>query len=660
MRIPRYFGHKVDQKEDGWRVCLAMARLPGECLDSWLRRAPPPNQDGPSAVRRGCALAMALIRQLGPTLERLAPHAWHRDVNSHNVLLSDALDGGRLMPCADVEETSKRACFWLLDFGLAVDAATWPQRWPHSDVAGDCRYWAASSFVMSFCGPEETAAKKDLCAQYRTKLDVVGLGLTALELLCSSVLASRESWSPDGLRGSWERLLETWERYRDDVTRWHTMIFQVFAKGGVPQAHRTPNAMGASTSTPSTDSDLRLLKAQPASSRLRQEAFERLRLKFLTPIGPKELLEAKAQVEALRFARLWPEPPEGATRLDAEVLADRVRGALFGAALGDAAGLATEFLSAAEAREFYGPEADFRPGRALFPDEHRMMWCAGDWTDDTDQQVLMMQSLLHSGGNADACDFASRLLSWRTSGFPELGDQSAAGLGQTTKAVLNDPDFEKSPHKAAAAHSASIPSNGGVMRTAVAGIPNFWCEDTVAAAAQTFCLTTHAEPRCVASCMAVALCVSRLLRGEDRGDADMVKSVVQPALLKAQELLPSDADRQELLRHAEARELRDLALDDRKTIGFTFKCLGSGLWALKQEGESPELFRRVMNELILAGGDADTNGAVAGALLGCRLGFSQLPSEWIAGMPYSSWLEAYVQKVLFMLRRGRGSPVVQS
>ena len=74
-----------------------------------------------------------------------------------------------------------------------------------------------------------------------------------------------------------------------------------------------------------------------------------------------------------------------------QVLADRVRGALFGAALGDAAGLATEFLSAAQAKEFYGSEADFRPGRAVFPDEHRMMWCPGDWTDDTDQQVLMMR-----------------------------------------------------------------------------------------------------------------------------------------------------------------------------------------------------------------------------------------------------------------------------
>ena len=78
---------------------------------------------------------------------------------------------------------------------------------------------------------------------------------------------------------------------------------------------------------------------------------------------------------------------------------------------------------------------------------------------------IVDRSLLQSAGRADACDFGSRLLSWRTSGFPELGDQSAAGLGQTTKAVLNDPNFATSPHTAAAAHSASIPSNGGVMRT---------------------------------------------------------------------------------------------------------------------------------------------------------------------------------------------------
>ena len=47
----------------------------------------------------------------------------------------------------------------------------------------------------------------------------------------------------------------------------------------------------------------------------------------------------------------------------------------------------------------------------------------------------------------------------------------------------------------------------------------------------------------------------------------------------------------------------------------------------------PNPLKDVLNELILAGGDADTNGAVAGALLGCRLGFSQLPQDrdmWVA------------------------------
>ena len=220
-------------------------------------------------------------------------------------------------------------------------------------------------------------------------------------------------------------------------------------------------AMGT---TPSVQEDLQNLKKFPAKNSSRRQAFQRLQQSLVSRLGTAELLSVVAQVERLRF-ELWQAPPSGATRLPPQVLADRVRGTVFGAALGDAAGLATEFLSHAEAVDFYGPKADFQPGREVFPDEHRMMWCAGDWTDDTDQQVLLMQSLLNTKGHADPCDFAARLASWRTSGFPELGDQSAAGLGQTTKLVLNDPDFTSAPHKAAAAHSSKTPSNGGVMRT---------------------------------------------------------------------------------------------------------------------------------------------------------------------------------------------------
>lgn len=108
MRIPRYYGHRVDACREGWRMCLAMARVPGECLDSWLRkRAKLEQQDGPAAVRRGCVPGrmgrrrrvarpwpllcsgtcevggkLGCVRQLGPTLSRISSHVWHRDVNS--------------------------------------------------------------------------------------------------------------------------------------------------------------------------------------------------------------------------------------------------------------------------------------------------------------------------------------------------------------------------------------------------------------------------------------------------------------------------------------------------------------------------------------------------------------------------------------------------
>lgn len=186
------------------------------------------------------------------------------------------------------------------------------------------------------------------------------------------------------------------------------------------------------------------------------------------------------------------------------------------------------------------------------------------------------------------------------------------------------------------------------MRTAVAGIPHFWEEDAVLEAATSLCRTTHSDPRCVASCAAVSVCVSRLLRGLDEVGS-LEEDVIGPALEQAKALLATEGEgeavEEDLARHSSALNLEELRLDETGRIGFTFKCLGSGLWALRSSGG----FQEALNEVIRCGGDADTNGAVAGALLGCRLGFSQLPKQWVAGMPYASWLEAHAQKIIFML-----------
>ena len=89
----------------------------------------------------------------------------------------------------------------------------------------------------------------------------------------------------------------------------------------------------------------------------------------------------------------------------------------------------------------------------------------------------------------------------------------------------------------------------------------------------------------------------------------------------------------------------EAALDEPRSIGYTYKCLGAGLWGLQSEAS----FATTLQTLVAAGGDADTNGAVCGALLGCRLGWSQLPQEWVAQLPHAGWLEAHVQKLTYML-----------
>jgi len=232
MRIPRYLAHSVDPSRGSWRVRVAMIRVPGEPLDAFLQRPQQPSQDGPALIRRGCAMAVQVLRQLGPTIDMLSQHAWHRDVNSRNVLIGDALDGGELQVRQDPEETASRASFWLIDFGLAVDATTWPSAWASADVAGDCRYWPPSSFVMSFYGADHMAQHPELCNQYKSRLDIVGLGITALEVLCTPAQSASGAWGETPVPNCWRRLLLDWEKYREDVTRWHLQIFQVFSSGG--------------------------------------------------------------------------------------------------------------------------------------------------------------------------------------------------------------------------------------------------------------------------------------------------------------------------------------------------------------------------------------------------------------------------------------------
>ena len=103
-----------------------------------------------------------------------------------------------------------------------------------------------------------------------------------------------------------------------------------------------------------------------------------------------------------------------------KVLEDQIRALLYGQAIGDAIGLLTEFMIKEEASKYYGhlPHLEYEH---KVPDMHRMRWKTGDWTDDTDQMILIMLSILDQNGNVSAVDYAAKLKNWAQRGFPELG-----------------------------------------------------------------------------------------------------------------------------------------------------------------------------------------------------------------------------------------------
>ena len=413
---------------------------------------------------------------------------------------------------------------------------------------------------------------------------------------------------------------------------------------------------------------LRLLQSPHATRQERQQAFDMVKQVFVpvTNQTPEYAAELE-RVFALRFP-VWPAPPR--TAVNPQLLADRIRGLVFGNALGDAVGLSTEFMNRQEIVRHYPSDHVFRPSATLYPDMHRLNFCQGDWTDDTDQLVLILQTLLEHQGQYNGPAFAAKLLDWKNGGFGALGDESGAGCGRTTLAVLHHPAFLDNPQHAAAqvwqGSGRVVAPNGAVMRTAITAVPYFWNAKAVETTTTAYCRATHADPRCRVSCLVIAETIRLMLVHVATTGAAVppaqVPELMQQAMTYSLGVVGSDLNAQavqELETYCRVTELNDLELDSVRTIGYTYKCMGSGMWALRtavmrqqqssnHAADATEIIRSVLQDLVRAGGDADTNGAVAGAMLGAYFGFAALP--WTNELPYGFWLEAWVQKLLFMLR----------
>uniref|UniRef100_A0A7S4UG06 Protein kinase domain-containing protein n=1 Tax=Alexandrium monilatum TaxID=311494 RepID=A0A7S4UG06_9DINO len=224
-RIPDLVGAETESVgPDAWRVRLAMTRVPGVPLDRFLearsRRTVDtslPTQQRQS-FKEACNFARELVLQLAPAFEHVSAFAYHRDVNSHNIL---------------VEGDAEKPVFGLVDFGLAVDLAKWqgptgPLSWHLVDIGGDCRYWPMSAWLQFECGWQELSKYPPLSAEYQAQLDFHALGITAFQVLAAMAPSVRGDSLPPELQA----LQASWEQYWEDATRFWQRLLEVFRNGG--------------------------------------------------------------------------------------------------------------------------------------------------------------------------------------------------------------------------------------------------------------------------------------------------------------------------------------------------------------------------------------------------------------------------------------------
>ncbi len=313
--------------------------------------------------------------------------------------------------------------------------------------------------------------------------------------------------------------------------------------------------------------------------------------------------------------------------------ANRIYGAIFGHALGDAVGLITEFRPKNQIKNIEFPyDAQIRG----FPP------C--DWTDETDHMILVMQSLTSNQLQFNASDIASRFAEWARTGFEELGDTTGLGLAGPLKAIVTHDDFDTDPMKISEdvwrRSSGKMATNSSLSRTSVLG-----CADINDDRTASVCQMTHFDPRCVAACIIQTRFVHDLIH-ESVQTPQQVDKLLQCNINAAREKL-TDENSTELLNFVQtaySQNIADLSLEDLSKASYVYKCLSCSIYALQvikkacSEGRVPS-FKKVIIKIAAECGDADANCAVAGSVLGAFLGYHALPQDWIDALPNREWLE---------------------
>lgn len=329
------------------------------------------------------------------------------------------------------------------------------------------------------------------------------------------------------------------------------------------------------------------------------------------------------------------------------MMMDHILGTLYGMALGDAMGMPSELLSRRRIQEIFGRITTFEDSPEENPAAIDMT--KGQFTDDTAQALVILDSLMENDFVPDKQIIAKNLIQWAfdTDAF------SKNILGPSSKAALHAIQAGEDPGP----HTVKAITNGAAMRIAPVGCL-FKSTDLPKLAKFVLGVSeaTHKTDVALGGAGMVAAAVSAAV--EDKFWDEIMQAASDgydlTAAYGAETYSASPKARLQIAmdlakRHADDAEAFSLSIYE--TIGTTTLASEAVPAALGMAYyyRDPEKCSLACANL---GGDTDTIGAMAVAICGAKSGASGIPAEHIVVLEKSNPVDFHAYADSLLSHRG--------
>jgi ADP-ribosyl-[dinitrogen reductase] hydrolase len=293
-------------------------------------------------------------------------------------------------------------------------------------------------------------------------------------------------------------------------------------------------------------------------------------------------------------------------------LQSRARGAMLGFASGNALGVPTEFLGTADAIAARFPGGVRDVARMDTPDSPH--------DDDLALALILAEELLEP--EMDLRRLALRWVEWC--------ERDGRGIGLWTRTALRHIRMHDSPPTSTGGQAG----NGTISRCLPVALRTFGQPANLVSGTYHTAVLTHPDERAAWGAVAVNVAATCFLQGRRDFIGDVLEVLRNNG---APEVLV------EAVRRVPLEKKEELPVAGPES-GYVVHGVEIALWFAHHE---PNLERGLI-WLVNAGGDTDTNAAVAGGLMGARDGELAVPARWVNALPDPPRLRSLATRLVGM------------